>query len=240
MKTLILAGGQGDRLNPLTDNCPKALVKVHGKELIRYTLDLLSHFALKEVGLIAGYQSERLTPFLKKNYPAIQIFETPHFNQGSILGIQCALPFLGDDFLLMNADHIYPNRLFKSFLEKLRGITIACDFDRPLVEDDMKIERDAKGHLKTIHKKLTKYDGGYIGMTFCPGNKISTYLSAQETTLAKLGPKASVEMILGELASSGEKIDTADVSGTRWLEIDTLADLNLAETTLRQESNFLA
>lgn len=237
MKALILAAGEGNRLGLKK---PKALVLVNGKALLTYQIELLQRFGIKRLGVVTGFQAGKVSDFIQTIDLPITLFENPHYQDGNLLSLQAASSFLDDDFLLMNVDHIYPNRLFKSFLQKLTGIAIACDFDRALVEDDMKVERDAKGHLKAIHKKLTQYDGGYIGMTFCPRAKIPTYLSAQETTLAKLGLKASVEMILAELANSGEKINIVDTSGTRWLEIDTVADLNFAEATLRRESIFLA
>lgn len=240
MKALILAGGQGDRLNHRTENNPKALVPVADKALISYTLDLLREEELKEIAVIVGYQASLLSQFITQHYPSVRIFETPHYDKGSILGMQCALSFLDDDFLLLNADHIYPKRLFNKFLQnRKQGITIACDFDRKLVADDMKIKRDEKNHLKAIHKTLIDYDGGYIGMTFCPKNQLRNYFEASEITLGSLGPKACVEQILGQLAKQNEIIHITDTSGIRWLEIDTEEDLIKAEKTIRTEPQFL-
>jgi mannose-1-phosphate guanylyltransferase len=41
VRTLLLAGGLGTRLRPLTDSVPKCLVRIHGKPLLEYWLDLL-------------------------------------------------------------------------------------------------------------------------------------------------------------------------------------------------------
>ncbi|MBI4125657.1 MAG: phosphocholine cytidylyltransferase family protein [Deltaproteobacteria bacterium] len=233
MKALILAGGQGDRLNHLTQNQPKVLVNVAGRALISYTLEFLQNSRIAEIGVVVGYQAPLCIDFLKKHYPSVRIFQTPHFDKGSLLGMQCTLSILDDDFLLCNADHIYPKHLLDVLLKQSKGITAACDFDRPLVADDMKIKRGRQGTIQAIHKTLKDYDGGYIGMTYCPASKLSTYLSARETALAKLGPKASVEMILGDLAARGEPITIADTSGIRWLEIDTPEDLEKAEQAIR-------
>lgn len=240
MKVLILAAGQGDRLEHLTDHLPKALVKVAGQELLRYQLAFLDHPAVRQIGLVVGYQSKPLLDFLKQQAGPVAIFKNPQFMEGSILSLRAALPFLDDDFLLMNVDHIYPRRLLASILKQAQEITAVCDFDRELAADDMKIRKNGHGTLADIHKELKNYDGGYIGMTYCPRAKLGLYKKGIETVLEKQGTKASVEMVLRELAQSKENIHIADVSGIRWLEVDTLGDLQKAQTTLNNDPNFLS
>lgn len=239
MKVLILAAGQGDRLKHLTDDIPKALVKVLNRELIRYQLEFLEDPAVNKIGVVGGYHADSLKAFLTKQNLPIDIFENTQFEKGSILSIKAALHFLDDDFLLMNVDHIYPKRLLNTVLKEVKGVTAVCDFDRKLVVDDMKVKLDEKRNLFQIHKKLVPYDGGYIGMTYCPAQKLAVYKNAVEATLIKLGEKTSVEMILGELVTRGEKIHIADVSGIRWLEVDTVEDLQKAEKTLNKFPQFL-
>ena len=227
MKALILAAGVGNRLG---HDKPKALVQIVGCELICHQLDFLRHPAITEIGVVGGFRFDALAARVG---PA-RLFENKSYRQGNILTLQAALPFLDETFLLMNVDHIYPNKMLDHILKQVRGITTACDFDRPLVEDDMKIKKNAQGRLIAIDKKLDNYDGGYIGMTVVPREQLPAYLSAFEKTLAVQGPKASVEMILAELASTGKPVAIADTSGIRWLEIDTPEDLKKAETRLRQ------
>ncbi len=239
MKVLILAAGQGDRLKHLTDDIPKALVKVCDRELIRFQLEFLDDPAVDKIGVVGGYHADSLKTFLARQNLPVAFFENTRFEKGSILSIKAALDFLDDDFLLMNVDHIYPKRLLNTLLKQTRGITAVCDFDRKLIADDMKVKLDEKRNLFQIHKKLAQYDGGYIGMTYFPAEKVAIYKQAIEGTLSKLGNKTSVEMILGELATRGEKIDIADVSGIRWLEVDTIEDLQKAEKTLESSPQFL-
>ncbi len=69
---IILAGGLGTRLRPLTDKTPKPLLPVKGKPIIQHTLEYLRKYNLKKVILSIGYQAEQIQQ---------------HFKDGSQLGI---------------------------------------------------------------------------------------------------------------------------------------------------------
>ena len=57
MKALILAGGQGLRLRPLTDDKPKPLVAVSGKPIAEWQLDwLIDNVELEQATFLCGYK----------------------------------------------------------------------------------------------------------------------------------------------------------------------------------------
>lgn len=55
MQAVILAGGLGTRLRPLTFSVPKALVLVHGKPFLRYQVELLESFGITDVSLLVSH-----------------------------------------------------------------------------------------------------------------------------------------------------------------------------------------
>ena len=67
MKALILAGGRGKRLRPLTDKIPKSLITVNKKPLIRYTINYLKKFGIDDITICSGYKSKQIESYLKKN-----------------------------------------------------------------------------------------------------------------------------------------------------------------------------
>jgi len=60
MRAIILAGGMGMRLRPLTDDRPKALVEVNGKPMAEYQIEWLVKGGVDTVTFACGYKWERL------------------------------------------------------------------------------------------------------------------------------------------------------------------------------------
>ncbi len=59
-KAVLLVGGQGTRLKPLTDKTPKALLKVQGKAVTEHIFDLLKKYGIRDVVLCVGYLKDQI------------------------------------------------------------------------------------------------------------------------------------------------------------------------------------
>jgi len=70
---MILAGGQGERLRPLTDKLPKPMVPVKGRPILEHQIDWLRGIGVSDVVFLAGYCSGKIKD---------------HFGDGSGFGIQ--------------------------------------------------------------------------------------------------------------------------------------------------------
>lgn len=58
LTVIILCGGKGKRLLPITKSTPKPLIKINKKEMIYYILENIKKYNLKKVILATGYKSE--------------------------------------------------------------------------------------------------------------------------------------------------------------------------------------
>lgn len=109
-QAVILAGGRGERLRPLTDNLPKPMVPVNGRPFLEYLVDLLKRNGIMEIVLLLGYLPGKITE---------------HFGDGSRFGVRItysigtveeetgtrvrnARQLLNDVFLLMYCDNFWP------------------------------------------------------------------------------------------------------------------------------------
>ena len=108
MKAMILAAGRGERMRPLTDDCPKPLLKVAGKRLIEYHLENIARAGIAEVVINHAWLGEQFPSVLGSGAQfGLRIHYSDEGKKAleTAGGIIRALPFLGSDpFLLVNGD----------------------------------------------------------------------------------------------------------------------------------------
>ena len=64
-KALILAGGKGTRLRPLTYEIPKALIPVHGRTLTEHIFDLFKKYEIRDIVLAVGHMKEKIIKYFE-------------------------------------------------------------------------------------------------------------------------------------------------------------------------------
>ena len=106
-KGMILAAGFGKRLQPLTKNCPKPMLEVHGTKLLEYSIKFLLDNDISEIIINTHYLHEQITEFIKKQYPNIAIsHEREILDTGG--GILNALSFFkNENFIVLNSDTVW-------------------------------------------------------------------------------------------------------------------------------------
>jgi MurNAc alpha-1-phosphate uridylyltransferase len=120
MKAMILAAGEGRRMQPLTDKTPKPLLRVLGRPLIEHHIMRLAEAGFTELVINVSYLGQQLIDFLGDGGRwgiAITISEEP-VPLETAGGIIQALPLLGEaPFLLVNGD-IYTDYPFAQLSER--------------------------------------------------------------------------------------------------------------------------
>ena len=105
---MILAAGRGERLRPVTDKVPKALIEVNGESLLERHLKLLAEAGVNTVVMNLGWLGEQIVEAIGCGAQfGLQVIYSPEYD--GVLetggGIQRALPLLGTEpFWVINAD----------------------------------------------------------------------------------------------------------------------------------------
>ena len=125
MQIVILAGGLGTRLKPLTDDIPKPMVMIKGKPFIDYLVTFLKNQGFCNFLFLTGYKGDIVKDYFKDG-SKIGIYA--HYSHESApLGtggaIKNAKNLLKDEFILLNGDTFLPIEylnLFEYFMSNHR------------------------------------------------------------------------------------------------------------------------
>ncbi len=161
MKAMILAAGRGERLRPLTDDCPKPLIKVAGKSLIEYHLENLSRAGFKEIIINTAWLAEKIHQQLGNG--STYGVDIQYSDEGEALetagGIIHALPLLGEEpFLIVNGD-IWCDIDFstlKNLKPSLQAHLILVNNPEHNPSGDFALQ---EGFIKNTGKKMHTYSG---------------------------------------------------------------------------------
>ena len=115
-QAVILAGGRGTRMLPLTETRPKPMVEFHGRPFLEYMIEMLREQGFERVLLLLGHLPEVIQE---------------HFGDGSGFGVEIDYSVSGADDLTVSRVQLVEERLDDSFM------LLYCDNYWPLRMDDM-------------------------------------------------------------------------------------------------------
>jgi len=122
MQAVILAGGLGARLRPLTEHIPKVMVPVNGKPFLLHLLELLKSQRVNDIVLCIGYLGKQVKDFFG-NGERFGIWVRYSEEEGELMGTGGALKqaqdLLDEQFFVINGDTYIPidySELERTFL----------------------------------------------------------------------------------------------------------------------------
>lgn len=127
---VIMAGGRGERLRPLTDTLPKPLIPVGGKPIIEHALDLLDRHGVNEVDITVNYLRERIMEHLGDGSPLGMRLHYVHEDRplGTAGSLSLVEEWRHDHVLLMNSDILTDvplRRMYDRFIEAGADMAVA-------------------------------------------------------------------------------------------------------------------
>lgn len=218
---MILAAGRGERMRPLTDNCPKPLLCVTGKPLIVWHLERLAKAGYRDVVINHAHLGEQIEALLGDGDAwGVRISYSPE-PPGALEtagGIAQALSLLGEEpFLVINGD-------------------IFCDWNPAQAS----LADDALAHLVLVPNPEHHPEGDFV----LDGTKVGAGGTAPRLTFSGIGiyrPALFAGIAAGQVAKLApllrEAMARGQVSGElhrgRWTDVGTPQRLAELDTELR-------
>lgn len=240
MQAIILAAGMGKRLSPLTDECPKSLVKVNGKPLIINALEILASYGVERTVIVVGYKHEMLIETIGYSYNGMVIsyVENPEYaSTNNVYSFYLTKDYIHDDALLLECDLFYHKELIGKLLETggecsimvspydaetMDGTVVFADENdaaKRLVVKRFQDEKfDFTDALKTVN--IYKFTKNFLKNKFYPA--VETYVKTQDLD-------NYYEFVLGSLVYYRNDIRVLRVDAAEWAEVDSFEDLEIAE-----------
>ena len=102
MQLLILCGGKGKRLKPLTEEVPKPLLEIYDRPIIEYQINFFKKHGIKDIILCTGFRHE----MFEEKYP--DLTQCAEENElGTAGAIKNTKKYIEDDFIVTNGDNIF-------------------------------------------------------------------------------------------------------------------------------------
>ena len=142
------------RLRPLTDACPKCLLKIGERTLLQRTVDAMIAAGINELVVVTGYRAEMIRDFLTTQYPSLNI----HFihngdyeHNNNIFSLWMTRPYTeGQDFLLSDSDILFDPQLIRAVLAA-EGNALALN-RHECGEEEIKVIVDADNRIMELSK----------------------------------------------------------------------------------------
>jgi len=211
MKAIILAGGRGKRLRPITDYVPKPLVPLNNIPIIEWQIRYLKKFGVKEIIICTGYKAEMIKNFLTmKNNLGVKIKfsieKTPLGTGGAIK--QVDLSIKDKSFFVLNGDiitNINLNQLAKK-QNSIASIELKTKFGIMETKDDKVIKFKEKKEIPDLWMNAGIYH-------------------LQKEILQDLPKKGDIEKtVFPDYAKKG-KLSSVKFKNVMWYSIDSFKDM---------------
>lgn len=229
LDAVLMAGGRGERLRPMTLTTPKPLLKIGGKAIIDYNVDELEANGIERIFITVNYLKEQLQEHfsIPRRASTICVEEPKRLGtMGSLAlveGLRC------DDILVMNSD-ILTSLSFEEMLRHHKAVdadltmaTISYNFAVPFAI--LEIEGDRVNGLQEKPSFNYSANAGVYIMKRSLMGRITPgeYLDAPD--------------FISELIADGLKVSHFPIDGT-WIDIGSPADFKHADELMSRPGRF--
>ncbi len=223
MQCVILAAGKGTRMRPLTESCPKPLLKVKGKPILEHIVDALPP-EIDEVIVIVSYLKEQIIAWGGEEFHGKRMLYREQMNPAGGTGdaLLCARDVLKGKFLFMYGDDIHGAPALKRAVHEDHAI-LGAHSETP--ERYGVLVPNADGTLKEILEKPENPPSDLINIG---GFVINESIFDYEVPVSSSGELYVTDMLTEYAKANPVKILEQDM----WIPIGYPEDIEKAEAVL--------
>lgn len=236
---VILAAGLGTRLRPLTDNCPKPLIEVHGVPILHNALRQLAAVGVERATIVVGYRSEAIERSCMQSFAGIEVryvHSTAFERTGSAYSLWLARDaLLEGDVLLLEGDVFFETRTLQNVLEAAGDVAALDIFDESMTGSAVLLSAHSMVRAFRMNQTAAHLGAELLYKTinifrFTSQTLRDSLVPALDELIYAGGTKAYIEQLLATLVTEGRiALRGAVCRDARWFEIDNETDLRIAE-----------
>ena len=238
MRAIILAAGRGSRMQALTANRPKCLIKLRGKTLLQRQIDALRAAGVVEIGIVTGYRKEELIDY------GLTQFHNSRWNKTNMVSsLACAERWLEDGPCIVSYSDIFYHSSAVDMLMKLSSpIAITYDpnwlilwkerFEDPLTDAETFLINEDQLLLEIGRKPddFSKIQGQFMGLIRLMPKGWSEIVRIREGLNSSTRDKMDFTETLQKIIEMGRVPVRAIAIESPWGEVDTESDLAYYES----------
>lgn len=237
---VILAAGMAKRLRPLTDSCPKCLLKIGERTLLGRTVDAMRQAGISEFVVVTGYREEMIRQFFASNLPNVQVTfldNNDYAHNNNIYSLWMAGKVVrGRDFLLMDSDILCdPAAVARIAAEPVSALAVNR---HELGEEEMKVVVDADMHITEISKTCDPQIamGESVGIERITASySEALYRELDQMVLQEQLVDIFYERAFERLILQGHTFRVVDTTSYFSYELDTPEDFHRAQELMPRE-----
>ncbi len=227
MQCVILAAGKGTRLMPLTENCPKPLVKVGGRTLLDYIVGALPS-SVDELIIVTGYLGHMIQEYCGPEFHGRKVTYVEQVEQnGTAKALWLCKDLIRGRFLFLFADDIHGKEDLARATSYVRSLLVASV---PNPERFGIVVRNPDGTLGLMIEKPEH----------APSNSASTGAMVLDEHIFEFEPQSPIkgEYYLTEVIERyAQKYPIAVVEQSTWIPVATPEDVQKANILLSIDSS---
>jgi len=237
MKALVLSGGKGTRLRPLTFTCAKQLIPVANKPILGYVLDQVASTNIKKVGIITAHETGQFVKDYVKDGSNwnLQVDYIPQEPLGLAHAVKTAKRFLGQDSFVMCLGDNVTGQSLNLFVKKFKNEHLDALIILKEVENPSSFgiaQLDDKGNItRLVEKPKTPMGNLAIIGTYLFSNKVH---QAIERIKPSWRGELEITDAIQEMINMGFSVK-AEILNSWWLDTGKKDDILSANAKILDE-----